>query len=120
VELAILVTAREWSAQFEWYMHYPLARAEGVSDALLTDLREGKRPASMKPEEEAVFDFTRQLLREHKISDEIYRKILAFLGEKNVVDLTALVGTYATYAALLNVNAQKIPVENGPRYMPVK
>jgi 4-carboxymuconolactone decarboxylase len=120
VELAILVTAREWSTQFEWYMHYPIARTEGVPDALLTELREGRRPASMKPEEEAVFDFTRQLIREHKVDDATYRKTLALLGEKNVVDLTGLIGTYATYAALLNVNAQKIPVESGPRFMPVR
>ncbi len=119
VELAILVTAREWSAQFEWYMHYPIARTEGVSAALLAQLREGKRPASMKPDETAVYEFATELLRNHKVGDATYQKALSLLGEKNLVDLTALIGTYVTYAALLNVNDVKIPDTGGPEYMPV-
>jgi len=119
VELAILVTAREWSAPFEWYMHYPLARTEGVSPALLADLRAGKRPASMKPDETAVYEFSTELLRNHKVADTTYQKTLSLLGEKNLVDLTTLIGTYATYAALLNVNEVKIPDNGGPEYLPV-
>lgn len=120
VELAILVTAREWSAQFEWFMHYPIARTEGVSPALLADLRQGRRPASMRPDESAVYEFTTELLRNHKVADPTYQKTLSLLGEKNLVDLTTLVGTYATYAALLNVNEVRIPDSGGPEYLPVK
>ena len=120
VELAILVTAREWSAQFEWFMHYPIARTEGVSPALLADLRQGRRPASMRPDESAVYEFATELLRNHKVADPTYQKTLSLLGEKNLVDLTTLVGTYATYAALLNVNEVRIPDSGGPEYLPVK
>src|SRR5215510_12992145 len=49
VELAILTTAREWSVQFEWFAHYPLALKAGVAPDILADLRVGKRPANMKP-----------------------------------------------------------------------
>jgi 4-carboxymuconolactone decarboxylase len=120
LELAILVTAREWSAQFEWYMHYPIARTEGVSPVLLADLRQGNRPASMKPDETAVYEFATELLRNHKVADATYQKTLSLLGEKNLVDLTALIGTYGTYAALLNVNEVKIPDNGEPEYLPVK
>jgi 4-carboxymuconolactone decarboxylase len=120
VELAILVTAREWSTQFEWFMHYPIARTEGVSAALLADLRQGNRPASMKPDETAVYEFATELLRNRKVTETTYRKTLTLLGEKNLVDLTTLIGTYATYAALLNVNEVKIPDNGGPEYLPVK
>jgi len=120
VELAILVTAREWSTQFEWFMHYPLARTEGVSAALLADLRQGKRPASMKPDETAVYEFATELLRNRKVTGATYQKTLTLLGEKNLVDLTTLIGTYATYAALLNVNEVGIPDNGGPEYLPVK
>src|SRR6267142_6563370 len=51
VELAILTTAREWSVQFEWFAHYPLGLKAGLSPALIADLRVGKRPQNMKPEE---------------------------------------------------------------------
>jgi 4-carboxymuconolactone decarboxylase len=118
VELTILVTAREWSAPFEWYMHYPIARTEGVSADLLAELREGKRPASMKPDETAVYEFATELLRNHKVGDATYRKTLSVLGEKNLVDLTALIGTYATYAALLGISDINIPGKGGPEYLP--
>lgn len=120
VELAILITGREWSAPFEWYMHYPIARTEGVSAELLGELREGKRPAGMKPDETAVYEFSTELLRTHRVSDATYQKTLSLFGEKNLVDLTTLVSTYSTYAALLNVNQQKLPPGSGPEYLPVK
>ncbi|MCU1326950.1 MAG: hypothetical protein JWN34_2320 [Bryobacterales bacterium] len=120
VELAILITGREWSAPFEWYMHYPIAVQEGLSEDLLAQLREGKRPANMKPDEATVYDFSTELLRTHKVSDPIYQKALTLLGEKNLVDLTSLVTTYVTYAALLNVNQLPLPPGSGPRYLPVK
>jgi 4-carboxymuconolactone decarboxylase len=120
VELAILITGREWSAPFEWYMHYPIAVQEGLSEDLLAQLREGKRPTNMKPDEATVYDFSTELLRTHKVSDPTYQKAFTLLGEKNLVDLTSLVTTYVTYAALLNVNQLPLPPGSGPRYLPVK
>ena len=119
VELAILITAREWSAPFEWYMHYPIGRTEGLNPEMLAILREGKRPTPMKAEETVVYDFSTELLRKHTVSDATYDKTLALLGEKNLVDLTALVSTYASYAAFLNVNQARLPPGSGPEYLPV-
>jgi len=120
VEIAILVTGREWHAPFEWYMHYPIAVTEGVSPALLADLREGRRPSAMKPEDAAVLDFATELLRTHQVGDTTYKTALRLFGEKNVVDLTSLVATYSAYAALLNVNRQPLPPGEGPRYLPAQ
>jgi len=118
VELAILTTAREWSVQFEWFAHYPLALQAGLSPAVLADLRVGKRPENMKPEEAVVHDFTVELCRKHVVSDVTFRKAEALLGEKNVVDLTSLVGTYISIGALLNVAEVKTAVKEGPNYLP--
>src|SRR5580704_2277808 len=63
VELAILTTAREWSVQFEWFAHYPLALKAGLSPSLVADLRVAKRPENMKPEEAATHDFAIELCR---------------------------------------------------------
>ncbi len=120
IELAILITGREWSAPFEWYMHYPIARSEGLSAAVLAELREGRRPATMKADEGIVYDFSTELLRTHRVGDVTYQKTLAHFGEKNLVDLTALISAYSTYAALLNVNQLKLPPGEGPEYLPVK
>jgi 4-carboxymuconolactone decarboxylase len=119
VELAILTTGREWAAPFEWYMHYPIGVTEGLSEDLLAQLREGKRPTGMKVDEATVYDFTTELLRTHRVTDTTYQKALTLLGEKGVVDLATLVTTYVSYAALLNINDLALPPGSGPRYLPV-
>jgi 4-carboxymuconolactone decarboxylase len=118
MELAILTTAREWSAQFEWFAHYPLALKEGISPAVLADLRVGKRPGGMKPEEALAYDFASELCRKHAVSDATFRKAKALWGEKNVVDLTSLIGAYISIGALLNVAEVKGAPKDGPDYLP--
>ena len=118
VELAILTTAREWSVQFEWFAHYPIALKAGVSPAILADLRLGKRPENMKPDEAVTHDFTVELCRKHVVSDATFQKAKTLLGEKNVVDLTSLVGTYISIGALLNVAEVKTTAKDGPDYLP--
>ena len=118
VELAILTVAREWSVQFEWFAHYPLAIQAGLSAAILADLRVGKRPENMKPEEAVTHDFTVELCRKHAVSDVTFRKTKTLLGEKNVVDLTSLIGTYISIGALLIVAEVKTTAKDGPDYLP--
>jgi 4-carboxymuconolactone decarboxylase len=118
VELAILTTAREWSVQFEWFAHYPLALKAGVPPGLLADLRVRKRPGNMKPEQAVTYDFTVELCRKHAVSDATFQKAKTLLGEKNVVDLTSLVGTYISIGALLNVAEVKTTAKDGPDYLP--
>jgi len=118
LELAILTTAREWSVQFEWFAHYPLAVQAGLSPAVLSDLRARRRPENMKPDEAVTHDFTVELCRKHIVSDATFQKAKALLGEKNVVDLTSLVGTYISIGALLNVAEVKTALKDGPAYLP--
>jgi 4-carboxymuconolactone decarboxylase len=118
MELAILTTAREWSVQFEWFAHYPIALQAGLSPAILADVRVRKRPANMKPEEALTYDFTVELCRKHIVSDTTFQKARTLLGEKNVVDLTSLVGTYISIGALLNVAEVKTAAKDGPDYLP--
>src|SRR5262249_59437864 len=50
-ELAILIEARLWDAQYEWWAHYPIALRAGLSEAVANDIKEGRRPAAMQPDE---------------------------------------------------------------------
>ena len=74
VELAILSTAREWSVQFEWFAHYPIALQAVLSPAILAHLRVGRRPGNMKPEQAVTHDFTVELCRKHVVSDATFQK----------------------------------------------
>jgi 4-carboxymuconolactone decarboxylase len=104
--------------QFEWFAHYPIALTAGVSPAILADLRAGKRPENMKPDEAVTHEFTVELCRTHVVSDATFQKAKTLLGEKNVVDLTSLVGTYISIGALLNVAEVKTTAKDGPYYLP--
>jgi 4-carboxymuconolactone decarboxylase len=119
VEFGILIASREWNAQFEWFVHYPLAISQGVSAETLADLRANKRPTGMKPDEEIVYDFAIEILRKHFVSDATFQKAKSILGEEQVVDVTALVGSYVAIGALLNVAEEKGTATEGPGFLPI-
>jgi 4-carboxymuconolactone decarboxylase len=102
-ELVTLVVSREWTQQFEWLTHAPLALQAGTSAETIEALREGRRPASMSAEEALVYDFTTELLHRRGVSDATYRACVETLGERGVVDLVALAGYFTTVSMVLNV-----------------
>jgi 4-carboxymuconolactone decarboxylase len=112
-EFAILITAREWDADYEWYAHYPLALKAGLKPAVAADLAQGVRPRGMAPDEAAVYDFMRQLRRTHRVSDAKYAAVQQLVGDKGVIDLVGLSGYYDLVSMTLNT-ARVRPPEPGP------
>lgn len=108
-EFAILITGRLWRSQVEWYAHRPLALKAGLSPEVIADLKANKRPAAMPPDEAAVYDFVTELSTKHAVSDETFARARALLGEQQVVDLTAVTGTYVTVAMLLAMAEEGVP-----------
>lgn len=108
-EFAILITARHWTSQFEWYAHYPLAMKAGLAPAIAADLAAGKRPAGMSDDEAAVFDFSKALHDSGNVDDATYERVLGRFGEKGVVDLIAVNGYYDLVSMTLNVARVSVP-----------
>jgi 4-carboxymuconolactone decarboxylase len=108
-ELAILVTGRLWRAQVVWYAHGLLAAKAGLSPQIIAELKANKRPANMQPDEAAVYDFVMELSTRHEVSDATFARAKMLLGEQQVVDLTAVTGTYATIAMLLAMAEEGVP-----------
>ena len=108
-ELAILITARTWTAQYEWYAHLRLALKEGLDPLVGEELAQGQRPSKMKPDEEAVYDFCHELHTCHSVSDAHYNAVLNLFGEQGVVDLMVVSGYYVMVAMALNVNRSPLP-----------
>lgn len=108
-EFAILIQGRLWRSQVEWYAHYPLAIKAGLSEEVVADLKAGKRPEGMKPDEAAVYDFCMELWSKHSVSDETFDRAKALLGEQQVVDLVGVSGTYVTVAMLLAAAEESVP-----------
>ena len=118
-EFAILIQARLWTSQVEWLAHYPLAIKEGISEATASDLKAGRRPASMKPDEAAVYDLCMEISTTHKVSDATYRRAAQVLNEQQMVDLLTLTGTYTTLAMTMNALQQGVPPGTTPPLQPL-
>lgn len=112
-ELAILITARFWEAEFEWFAHRPLALKGGLPESIANDLAQNKRPANMKPDEELVYDFCTTLHRQHFVDDALFKRAVAMLGEQEVVDLIGVSGYYTLVSMVLNV--AEIPLPPGEK-----
>ncbi len=117
-EFAILIQGRLWRSQVEWYAHAPLALKAGMSPDVLADLKANKRPAGMQPDEEAVYDFCMELVSKHEVSDATYARTKQFLNDQQIVDLTALSGTYVTVAMLLAMAEEGVPPGKDPPFKP--
>jgi 4-carboxymuconolactone decarboxylase len=116
-ELAILITAREWTSQYEWHAHYPLAMKAGLDAKIADELALGQRPSAMKEDEAAVYEFCTQLHRTRKVDDATFNRALALFGEQGVVDLIGVSGYYTAVSMTLNV-AQVMPPDGAP--LPLK
>jgi len=108
-ELAILLTARAWDAQFEWYAHHRLALEAGLDPAVAADIAEGRRPASMRADEAVVYDFCTELRATRRVSDATLAATLDLLGEQGVIDLIAVSGYYDLVSMTLNVAEVALP-----------
>lgn len=108
-EFAIMVTARQWTAQVEWLSHTPLAIKAGLSPDVAAELALGKRPAAMKDDEAIVYQFCTELHETKAVSDATFKAMADQFGERGVIDLIGLCGYYAMLAMVLNVGQQPLP-----------
>lgn len=108
-ELAILVTAHHWRAQYEWHAHESEARKAGLADPVIEAVRTGERPRFTDPDEETIYDFARELYATRRVSDRTWKKAHALLGDQGVVDLAGLIGHYNLIAITLNIFDVDVP-----------
>jgi len=108
-EMAILMIARDWTAQYEWYAHKRLALQAGLKPDLVDAIAAGKRPAAMAPDESALYTFVTELLDTRQVDDPTFRAAVAAFGERGVVDLIGLMGYYQLVSMALNVDRYPLP-----------
>jgi 4-carboxymuconolactone decarboxylase len=108
-EFAIIITARHWTSQYEWFAHHRLALEAGLDPAVAEDVAQGRRPAKMDPDETIVYDFSRELHESQGVSDATYQAALHRFGERGVMDLIAVNGFYVLVSMALNVDRTPLP-----------
>jgi 4-carboxymuconolactone decarboxylase len=113
-ELAILVTARLWKADFEWHSHVGPARLAGIPDAVIEAVRRGAEPALEDARSRAVYTVARELHETRALSDETYARAEAALGRQGLVDLVGILGYYTLISMTLKAFEVSTPDRPGP------
>ena len=100
-ETAVLVVARAWSADFEWWVHGLVARREGVSEAAIEAIGQGRRPAFEDPACQAAHDVAHELVERRRLAASTLERACEALGERALVELVTLVGFYQLVSGIL-------------------
>lgn len=118
-ELAILITARHWSQNFEWHAHRPIAEKAGLRVAIIEAVAEGRRPAAMAMDESLIWDFLDELIRTKTVTQTTYDRAKAMFGERGIIDLVGIHGYYSLLAMVLNVTNAPLPEGAKPGLNPL-
>jgi 4-carboxymuconolactone decarboxylase len=103
-EMAIIITARHWTAQYEWSAHRSAAAQAGLNESVIQAIAAGKRPGSMDADETIIYNFATELLNTKQVGDPVFKPVKDKFGERGVVDLIGVMGYYQFVSMLLNVD----------------
>ena len=100
-ETIIITTAREIRSQYEFSAHARLARQAGVSDDTIKAIANGSAPAGLSGDEELLVKYVKELVQNHKISDQTFNAVKDKFGTQRTVEITGLVGHYLLVGQIL-------------------
>jgi 4-carboxymuconolactone decarboxylase len=102
LELTVLTTARNWTAQYEWSVHEKHAAAAGLDPDVIEDLRRGRAPSFEHDDEAVVYTVVKEIDTTKRLSDDTYARAVELLGEQTVIELLTITGYYSLIAMVLN------------------
>ncbi len=108
-EFVILLTARGWTQQYEWHAHQPLALQGGLRAEIVTAIADGRRPAAMADDEDAVYTLWEEVQRTQSVSDATYARAVGKVGEQGVIDVLGITGYYTMLAMVMNTARTPLP-----------
>ena len=101
-EIAILVTARHWTAHHEWFAHKRLALKGGLDPKIIDDIRDRRTPQFDDPKARLVYDVAKSLHEGHGIAKGLYDEAVQMVGERGIVEIIGLCGYYTMVSMTLN------------------
>jgi 4-carboxymuconolactone decarboxylase len=110
-ELVVLIVAREWSQPYVWSSHYDVAIKAGLGADIARAIGEGRRPQGMGVTEEALYDFSTELLRNRGVSDATYARAVARVGERGILDAIAVAANYTWVSMIVGTARTAVPPE---------
>ena len=118
-EMAVLVTARRWTLQYQWNGHLRLALKAGVKKEVADAIAEGRRPTGMTEDEAVSYDFTTELNQTGTVTDATYARAVNLFREQGVIDLTVVNGYYAVLGMVMGVARSPLASGDAPMLKPL-
>ena len=118
-ELSILIAGRYWGAQFEWLAHRNAGVRAGLSEATVRAIAEGRRPANLPADEEAVYNFCTEFFKTHQVSDATFQAVKDKIGERGIVEIIGAAGQYQMVSLFMNVDRYPLELNQKPELMPL-
>ena len=112
-ELMVLIVARHWSSQYEWFAHAKAALNAGLSPEIVDAIQNNRRPESLREDEQLVYEIISEIVDTRTLSQPSYDRALAALGLDLLIELITAAGFYTMIAMVLN--AFDAPVPSGER-----
>lgn len=113
-EFAIIITARQWTQNYEWDVHAPLAQQGGLKPSIIAAVADGRRPEGMAADEDALYALCDELHRTQSVSDATYARAVSAFGEQGVIDILGIQGYYTMLAMVLNTARTPVPAGHTP------
>jgi 4-carboxymuconolactone decarboxylase len=114
IDLAILVSAREHDAQYDWTINELAAVKDGLEPKIIDVVRRRKPVAGLAERDACVVEFGRELFSKHNVTSETYTRAVKIFGERDLVDLVDVMAQHAREAALLAAFDQHLPAAQKP------
>jgi 4-carboxymuconolactone decarboxylase len=119
IELAVLITARRWTCQHEWYMHEKLARKAALEPHIIEAVAAGREPENLSADDAAVYAFCRDAHASGHVNDAAFDAVKEHYGLDGALELLALSGYYSLMAMVLNTAGMPLPDNAAPPLKPL-
>ena len=101
-EIIILTVGAAWHSEYELYAHTVVGKLVGLSDNVIEGLVSGEPPDFEDAQEASAYEFTRELVEDHRVASETYARADEALGHTALVDMVLLIGLYLTTCSIIN------------------
>jgi 4-carboxymuconolactone decarboxylase len=118
-QLAVLITAREIDQQYEWSAHEPAGRRQGLEQSVIDVVKYNRDVAGLSDKDATLITFGRALYREHRVSSELWGKMVSHFGRQHTVQLMMIMGDYFRVGFMLNAVDQHLPPERAALLPPL-
>jgi len=110
-QLAVLIIAREIDQQYEWSSHEPAGLRQGLEQSVIDVVKYNKDVAGLTDKDATLITFGRTLYREHRVSSELWQKMIGHFGRQHTVQLMMIMGDYFRVGFMMNAIDQHLPPE---------